>query len=252
MTWARFDDSMTLNHKIVVAGNAAVGLWVRMITYSCGQLTDGFVPSSVAEMLGTKKELGRIIAGNLAHAVDGGYQIHDFLSYQPSKEAVLADREANRARVERHRKPSGKFGNGGSNGSSNALRTPLVTTAPSRPVPEENTQARVRVMGEEPIEGRWARICRVAIPGPVVHNVDSLIAEYATATDSPYELAAETCLTEFYDWVQTWDVSSAATPALFVKHWPTIQGRVGKRSSGKVQSAAARLAKRAMAARGDS
>ena len=64
--------------------------------------------------------------------VPGGYRIHDYSDFQPTREQVLADRKANKARQDRWR---GRI----SNAVRNALVTPLVT-AP-RPVPLLTTKA---------------------------------------------------------------------------------------------------------------
>lgn len=56
MTWFRLDDGFALHAKVVTAGNAAVGLWVRAACWSAAQLTDGRIPVAVAKTLGTHKE----------------------------------------------------------------------------------------------------------------------------------------------------------------------------------------------------
>lgn len=98
--------------KVAAAGPIAAWLNVCGIAYCNRQLTDGYIPASVANRLTDADEAGcytceeiaeRLCEVGLWERVEGGYRIHDYLVYQPSKEAVLKEREAARSRMNKRR-----------------------------------------------------------------------------------------------------------------------------------------------------
>lgn len=91
MTWFKIDDNFFLHPKVIAAGNSAVGLFVRAGAWSSNHLTDGFVPHSIALMFGSFDDVDNLLAADLWAKVDGGYQIPDFLDYNPSAESVKAE-----------------------------------------------------------------------------------------------------------------------------------------------------------------
>lgn len=142
MAWFKVDDNAAFHPKIVRAGNAAFGAWIRLGAYCAAQLTDGFIPEQVARMIATKRELDTLAICGLLRDDSGGFLIHDYLEYQPSRDHVLAEREATRARVSRHR-------NGVGNGVTNTVGNTVGNTAPSHPIPShphrtEETKTRAK------------------------------------------------------------------------------------------------------------
>lgn len=99
MAWGRIDDNLALHPKVLQAGNEAIGLWVRALSYSCQQLTDGHVSNTIVDMIGSRALADRLVTSGLWHEVEDGYQFNDWHDYQPSREAVLAERAAARARM---------------------------------------------------------------------------------------------------------------------------------------------------------
>jgi hypothetical protein len=97
MPWFRIDDTFAFHPKVLAAGNAAVGAWVRLGSYCAAHLTDGFVPELMARMIAADCITALINARLLVQEPDG-YRIHDYLSYQPSKRDVQLDREEARDR----------------------------------------------------------------------------------------------------------------------------------------------------------
>jgi hypothetical protein len=97
VTWLRIDDQISFHAKTVAAGNAAFGAWVRMGAWACAQLQDGKVPTGVALTMATPEDLERLTSVRFLDAIGGGYQIHDFLEFNPSRATVLAERDAKRA-----------------------------------------------------------------------------------------------------------------------------------------------------------
>lgn len=99
MSWVRLDDSFHTHPKVLAAGNAGAGLFVRCLTYCSSHLTDGFVPSAAAKLLGSTSDIKRCVAAGLLERVEGGWRIPDYLDFNPS-----ADQVRQRIAKERERK----------------------------------------------------------------------------------------------------------------------------------------------------
>ena len=116
MAWVRIDDGFARHPKVAAAGPLAMAMQVAALCYCNRELTDGFVPRAVARTLldwQVDREDGQRytvaitsgMAGNdvsndwvinlmvesgMWREVKGGYHVHDFDQYQPSKAEVLA------------------------------------------------------------------------------------------------------------------------------------------------------------------
>lgn len=152
MGWVRVDDSFYDHEKFHFVGALGMAAWIAGLAYCNRNLTDGFIPSKVARTLIDCDGLGyytsnmsgrdaepmdgvdQLVACGLWREVAGGYEIHDYLDYQPSADDVKAERQknANRQKSWRDRK-------GSSNGESNAA-TNAVTGSVSVTAPNPNTQ----------------------------------------------------------------------------------------------------------------
>ena len=131
MPWFRVDDDMSFHHKIVAAGNAAVGLWTRAGAWSSRYLTDGFIPDLMVDSLGTKAQATKLVTVGLWTRVEGGFRFHQWSERQPfTKDSVEADREAARERMRRIRKGRSDDVRANTGRSSDDVRD-----AQSRPVP---------------------------------------------------------------------------------------------------------------------
>lgn len=98
MPWFKVDDAFHCHPKAMQAGTAALGLWVRCGSWAAQQLTDGFVPTDVARMYGSAAMIRQLVGSGLWLDVDGGYLFPDWTDYQPTREHVLAEREAAKRR----------------------------------------------------------------------------------------------------------------------------------------------------------
>jgi hypothetical protein len=124
MPWARFDDQMLDHEKIVAAGPLGFALHAAAIIYSNRTLSDGFVPAGRIDALislrGVYVESGGPAGGGVGRrgarrvpadaqeiaeqlvelglwaAVAGGWRVHDFLDFNPSRAEVEAEREKKR------------------------------------------------------------------------------------------------------------------------------------------------------------
>lgn len=108
MTWVRIDDGFTDHPKVVQAGPIAGWLYVCGLTYASRYLTDGFLSYGTVRRLCAEIKRPEVVAQTLVQcglweAADGGYQIHDYLTYNPSADKVRAERDATARRVAAHR-----------------------------------------------------------------------------------------------------------------------------------------------------
>ena len=103
ITWFKVDDALATHDKVLMAGNAAMGLWVRAGAWSAQHLTDGFVPAHAVKLLGNLAQAKALVTAGLWHKVDGGFQFHEWHDYQPTREAVEAERAAARERMRKIR-----------------------------------------------------------------------------------------------------------------------------------------------------
>lgn len=115
MPWVRLDEQFARHPKVATAGPLGMALQVAGLCYCNEYLTDGFVPRHVVPGLLNLEGLSMrvwsngifgggedaawelvledVVVAGLWHPVDGGYRIHDYHKYQPSKADVLAERK---------------------------------------------------------------------------------------------------------------------------------------------------------------
>jgi len=103
MPWFRLDDSFHSHPKVIAAGNEAVGLYVRCGTYAAEHLTDGFVGKQIVLLYGSEALAARLVETKLWNRARGGWNIHDYLDYNPSRETVEKERKAAAERQRRRR-----------------------------------------------------------------------------------------------------------------------------------------------------
>jgi hypothetical protein len=129
MGWVRIDDHFDEHPKLARVGPLGWGLWLKGLAYCNRNLTDGFIPRAVAHSMSdfelvdhddrlyrlgaacgmsgdditSEWVIGFLLDAGLWHSVAGGYEIHDYAEYQPTKAEVEAERAKVAARVNRHR-----------------------------------------------------------------------------------------------------------------------------------------------------
>lgn len=120
---SRFDDKAIDNQKIERAADLldgvanggkpgrrfgytrAYGAWAWGVTYANAHLTDGLMTSRAIEKYRIgKTECDALVAVGLWHHADSGYQIHDFLDWNPSAAEVKSKQSKDR---DRKRKAAG-------------------------------------------------------------------------------------------------------------------------------------------------
>src|SRR5574343_246506 len=95
MTWARLDDGFYDHPKVEATSVAAIGLWVKLLTYCCKHLTDGFFSPQVAAKMSPEWErlLIELTEKRLVDVSENGHEIHDFLDYNFDKETTHKKRK---------------------------------------------------------------------------------------------------------------------------------------------------------------
>lgn len=114
MTWVRLDDQFPGHPKVVKAGPPAAWLHVAGLCYCARYLTDGFVSDAALMGMGqygrsrAQSLAERLVGAGLWEHSDGGYVIHDYLDYQPSRERVEQQRQQKRSAGQAGGKASAK------------------------------------------------------------------------------------------------------------------------------------------------
>lgn len=103
MSWVRLDDQFTDHPKLAEVGPVAGWVYVSGLCYAARYLTDGFVPENIAlRFAGSSPEiLAKLVESSLWDRANNGYQIHDYLEYNPPASKVKAEREEAKARMQR-------------------------------------------------------------------------------------------------------------------------------------------------------
>ncbi|MCX5253566.1 hypothetical protein OOK27_05185 [Streptomyces canus] len=153
MAWARIDDRFPSHRKIALLSDRAFRLHVSAICWCAENLTDGHVGDRelalVANVRGIKATAKQLEDAGLWDRVDGGWVVHDYLDYNPSRDQVLAERKKNAERQERFRQrkngkptpPSNGSSNGRSNGVTHGAKTQPDDTTATRPQHDGDTTA---------------------------------------------------------------------------------------------------------------
>lgn len=103
MAWFRIDDRFHHHPKVLAAGNAATGLWVRCGCWSADYLTDGAIPLEQVREMGRPREVDALITARLWVPTDDAMLMPDYLEYNPSAGEIKdrRRRDADRKRAER-------------------------------------------------------------------------------------------------------------------------------------------------------
>lgn len=114
MAWFAIDDGFDTHPKVRKAGNAAIGLFVRLGSHAAKHLTEGHLDGAVVRDYGTPATIRKLIAVGMLHEMghgcrncppvpEGSFYIHDYLDYNKSRGQVQAAREAARKRQQKGR-----------------------------------------------------------------------------------------------------------------------------------------------------
>ena len=102
MSWVRMDDRFPEHPKAIKVGALGRDLYVSGLCYSGRNLTDGFIPADavrrLSELRNVNEIASRLVEVVLWEVVDGGFQVHDYLDYNPSAQEVRSKRKADTKR----------------------------------------------------------------------------------------------------------------------------------------------------------
>ncbi len=154
MSWAKLDDAFADHPKVVGLSDAAFRLHVTAILYAARYETDGEIPGGVLARMGASPECAAELAdaGLWDHAT-GGYAIHDYLKYNPSREQRDELRRRAADRQERWR-----------NERTNAVTNPVTNRTPvPDPLPSIREANASLVEPAEPAKKRITEAFRAAM-----------------------------------------------------------------------------------------
>jgi hypothetical protein len=110
VSWIRLDDQIAHHPKILSCTPGACWLYVTCIGYAQKFLTNGFIPSlsipTISHLRTPEKAVKQLVNAGLLEKVDGGWQIHDYLHFNDSKEEAI-ERKSHLSQV---RSDAGKLG----------------------------------------------------------------------------------------------------------------------------------------------
>lgn len=105
MTWFKVDDRIFDNPKIAALSDRAKVSFFEGGTYCSRELTDGFIPAEKARSIARTPKALKELVPHLWEPARGGYMVHDYLKYNPTRERVMAEKEAlNKTRSEAGKK----------------------------------------------------------------------------------------------------------------------------------------------------
>jgi hypothetical protein len=184
MPWFRIDDKAHSHPKLIKAGNAALGLWLRCGAYAAQHLTDGIVPGVLAELYGTKPQAAKLVKAGLWHEhghdcrsgcpdpAPGDYVFHDFLDdgRNTSRARHEAEKKKARDRQSKHREERRGGAPGDENGDQKADEKNNFTFDSSSKKSEsasEKSQSSDEQAGQERVSRRDASVTGIhAAPAP--------------------------------------------------------------------------------------
>lgn len=160
MTWVRIEDSMTVHSKVLPLSDGAFRAHVEAICHAARDLTDGYIAERVAKVMRWNRRATELVDAGLWDVVDGGWAIHDYLEYNPSREQVEADRAAKhdarvragriggtRSGAARRSKREANAKQTRSTDEANAQAKTKQNEAPSRPVPSRPEPTQITHIG---------------------------------------------------------------------------------------------------------
>lgn len=95
--WIKLDDGFATHPKVLKAGPLGIAVQIRALCYASQNKTDGFIPTEALELMTYGLPAGmteRMLECGLWDQIDGGYQIHDYLHWNMSREQYDSVKES--------------------------------------------------------------------------------------------------------------------------------------------------------------
>lgn len=105
MSWVKVDDRMPDNVKIAPLSDAAFRAYVTSICYCARELTNGVISLRRAKEWAGKPRVVQELVPHLWEPCGDGFEVHDYLKYNPTRDQVLAEREGAKRRMSGARSP---------------------------------------------------------------------------------------------------------------------------------------------------
>jgi hypothetical protein len=240
VSWVRLDDTLHSHPKVLDAGLEALGLWALALSHCGAYLTDGHVRRAAAMRLAGAPDVLERLASTLVrvglwevHPSGDGWQVHDFLAYNPSRAEVQSQRsDLSEKRAEAGRKGAASrwhrdgtanakpHGNGVANadGKDGNCHGPDHGPVPSRPDPDPDPipsapSEPLALTSEAPAKGRSKRATKKPeTPAPATgasqEELDDWTRKWAIPQSDPafrnFLLHARTHDRRCRDWSSAW------------------------------------------------
>lgn len=95
MAWVKLDDKLWSHPKFGALSGDAVRLWMFALCWCNQHETDGGIPRVTVRVLGGAPDAAaELCDAGLWHETDNGWQIHNYLDHQPSREELVRKRKA--------------------------------------------------------------------------------------------------------------------------------------------------------------
>ena len=104
--WVRFDNTMPDNIKVAPLNDRSFRLWINAICYCSRAQSDGFLPLAVLPALCRTAALRAardLVGAKLFDEVEGGFRVHDYLDFNPSRARLTEMRESSKRSTARWR-----------------------------------------------------------------------------------------------------------------------------------------------------
>ena len=174
MAWVKLDDKFAQHPKVLQAGPLGLALYVAGLCYANMHLTDGFLPERSVPMLLNfnglamgmwnsgagfgggedatwDKVAADLVIAELWERVEGGWMIHDYLQFQPSKDQVLSTRHerqvaGSKGGLAKAQQNSSKMLANGQQNPSNGVAKVCPVPVPV-PLPQKNEEVKTILNG---------------------------------------------------------------------------------------------------------
>lgn len=189
MVWFRIDDGFHSHPKVArlfegERPGEAIGLWTLAGSWCSDKLTDGFVPHGQLKRFGLDPAVAaELVRVGLWFEGEGGYWFHDWSDKNPSREHVLAERDAgvkrsqaSRARRGRDKRASHTRVSGETEASSRPELGRVSHDPIPIPIPEEEDQLRTALRADFSLPVQPAELgrARALVANDVVPDLETI------------------------------------------------------------------------------
>lgn len=195
MGWVKLDDRFPDHPKVVDLSDRAFRAHVTLLCYCAEHETDGIVKTTVAHRAAGIKGTRELVDAGVWHEVEAGYEIHDFLAYNPSRAETQERRRSKSVAgamgaVKRYASQTLSIRNGG------AMTAEMPPTPAPTPEPKTLDAGKRRRSSKQVRRDELAvALCR-AVGGDPEQTTDSMWATLGTALAQIEAVSPEVAPTE--------------------------------------------------------